>query len=299
MRDLYILSRKRDVNAHFPAWALSPAAETEFLRGRASKRVGTSRALSVRRERAALDDARIDNPSSGLLPYRIACHTSTYRSSCRIGSLSNPCRNGDDNTVSLGRSTGGAAVPGGAGGPAGAAGREGKLAEAEPLVRAALDGLKAQMGEHHPSTLAAVETLADLRRRQGKLDEAEPLCRAAVQGRRAQLGDSHPRTLASIRGFANLLKEQGKAHDGGKEHSSTVRIVQEEGELIALRRATPRLSEVLQAEKGSKLRSKSRVVAALRGSMEVGSGVRGSAVGSLNNYALVLRCALDTTTPSR
>ena len=54
---------------------------------------------------------------------------------------------------------------------------QGKLAEAEPLLRRALKGCEQQLGAQHPSTLTVVNNLAMLLQAQGKLAEAEPLFR--------------------------------------------------------------------------------------------------------------------------
>ncbi|KAJ1637412.1 hypothetical protein T492DRAFT_586746 [Pavlovales sp. CCMP2436] len=75
----------------------------------------------------------------------------------------------------------------------------GKLAEAEPLYRRALDEREKQLGASHPDTLTS-----------GKLAEAEPLYRCALAGREKQLGASHPSTLASVNNLGRLLKAQGK-----------------------------------------------------------------------------------------
>ena len=54
---------------------------------------------------------------------------------------------------------------------------QGKLAEAEPLFRRALEGFEQQLGAQHPDTLISVNNLAQLLKAQGKLAEAEPLFR--------------------------------------------------------------------------------------------------------------------------
>jgi tetratricopeptide (TPR) repeat protein len=60
---------------------------------------------------------------------------------------------------------------------------QGKLAEAEPLYRRALEGREQQLGAHHPSTLTSVNNLAMLLRTQGKLAEAELLYRRYASSR--------------------------------------------------------------------------------------------------------------------
>jgi hypothetical protein len=89
-------------------------------------------------------------------------------------------------------------------------GTQGKLAQAEPLLGAALEGYRRLFGNDNPNTLASINNLAGLLREQGKLTEAEPLNRQALEGRRRVLGNDHPSTLYSINSLANLLLEQGK-----------------------------------------------------------------------------------------
>ena len=87
---------------------------------------------------------------------------------------------------------------------------QGKLDEAEPLCREALDASRATLGDRHPDTLTSISNTASLLQDQGKLDEAELLCREDLDARRATLGDRHPATLISIGNTASLLKAQGK-----------------------------------------------------------------------------------------
>ena len=52
---------------------------------------------------------------------------------------------------------------------------QGKLLEAEPLYREALEASRATLGDRHPSTLVSIGNMAALLEAQGKLVEAEPL----------------------------------------------------------------------------------------------------------------------------
>ena len=58
---------------------------------------------------------------------------------------------------------------------------QGKLAEAEPLSREALEAKREVHGDRHPGTLASISNLAVLLMDQGKLAEAEPLFREALE----------------------------------------------------------------------------------------------------------------------
>ncbi len=71
---------------------------------------------------------------------------------------------------------------------------QGKLGEAEPLFREALDGQRRTLGDSHPDTLLSINNLASLLQAQGKFSEAEALFREALDGFRRVLGDAHPHT---------------------------------------------------------------------------------------------------------
>jgi tetratricopeptide (TPR) repeat protein len=87
---------------------------------------------------------------------------------------------------------------------------QGKLDEAAPLYREALEARRATLGDRHPSTLVSIGNMASLLQAQGKLDEAAPLSREALEASRATLGDRHPSTLVSMNNMASLLRAQGK-----------------------------------------------------------------------------------------
>ena len=87
---------------------------------------------------------------------------------------------------------------------------QGKLAEAEPLYRRALEGRTRQLGADLLDTLQTVANLALLLMGQGKLTEAESLCRRALEGNERQLGASHQSTLISVNNLALMLNDRGK-----------------------------------------------------------------------------------------
>ena len=60
-----------------------------------------------------------------------------------------------------------------------AAHKEGKLQEAEPLLRKALKSQEEVLGPKHPDTLTSLHDLGNLLMSMGKHREAEPLCRRA------------------------------------------------------------------------------------------------------------------------
>ena len=93
---------------------------------------------------------------------------------------------------------------------AGLAGRllsdQGKLGEAEPLLRRALEGKERTLGPDHSDTLISVNNLASLLKAQGKLGEAEPLLRRALEGQERALGPDDSSTLTSVNNLARLLQ---------------------------------------------------------------------------------------------
>ena len=86
---------------------------------------------------------------------------------------------------------------------------QGRLDEAEPLLREALQGRRAKLGDTHPTTLQSVQKLAGLLEAQGHLKQAESLYQEALEGRRGKLGKDHADTLASANSLADLLKSHG------------------------------------------------------------------------------------------
>jgi serine/threonine protein kinase/Tfp pilus assembly protein PilF len=87
---------------------------------------------------------------------------------------------------------------------------QGKLTEAEPYYRQALEGFRRALGDDHTDTLSSISNLGVLLEQQGKLAEAEPYAREALEVRRRVLGDDHPSTLFSINNLGVLLEAQGK-----------------------------------------------------------------------------------------
>ena len=65
---------------------------------------------------------------------------------------------------------------------------QGRLAEAEPLFKRALEARERVLGKEHPETLLGVNNLAALFQAQGRLAEAEPLYKRALEARERVLG---------------------------------------------------------------------------------------------------------------
>ncbi len=87
---------------------------------------------------------------------------------------------------------------------------QGKYAEAELLVRRALEIMEAALGPEHPHVATTLNNLAALLQAQGKYAEAEPLYRRALAIDEAALGPEHPSVAAMLASLAFLLEAQGK-----------------------------------------------------------------------------------------
>jgi non-specific serine/threonine protein kinase/serine/threonine-protein kinase len=87
---------------------------------------------------------------------------------------------------------------------------QGKLAEAEPYWREALEKSRRVLGEEHPNTLIFMNNMGFLLQAQGKLDQAEPYYREALEKRRRVLGEEHPNTLGVTGNLGRVLQQQGK-----------------------------------------------------------------------------------------
>lgn len=92
----------------------------------------------------------------------------------------------------------------------GFASRTGKLDEAEPLYRKAVEIGDAVLGPQHPDLATWLNNLATLVRDRGDPDAAEPLQRRAVSIGERVLGPSHPDLGAQVINLASLLSMQGE-----------------------------------------------------------------------------------------
>jgi tetratricopeptide (TPR) repeat protein len=82
-------------------------------------------------------------------------------------------------------------------------------AEAEALLRRALEGQEHTLGKEHPDTLTSVNNLAILLQRKGDYAGAEALQRRALEAQERTLGKEHPDTLRSMHNLAILLNSKG------------------------------------------------------------------------------------------
>lgn len=72
---------------------------------------------------------------------------------------------------------------------------------------------KQVLGEEHPDTLAALNSLANALDYQGKSAEAEPLFRRCLEIQKRVLGEEHHETVFTLNNLALVLRAQGKLDD--------------------------------------------------------------------------------------
>ena len=82
---------------------------------------------------------------------------------------------------------------------------QGRLSEAEPLLRDALGRLTATLGESHPVTTVAIYDLGQLYIAVGKLEDAEELQLRELEISTELMGEDHPEVLTSMQGLAKTL----------------------------------------------------------------------------------------------
>lgn len=83
-------------------------------------------------------------------------------------------------------------------------------AEAEKLLRQALDARKFKLGNDHPVCFESMHELAVLYKEQARYDQAERLLLEAVEGRRLKLGDKHLHAQESIINLIGLYQAWNK-----------------------------------------------------------------------------------------
>lgn len=91
--------------------------------------------------------------------------------------------------------------------------RRADYAQAERLLRRALELYEFNLGTEHPDTARSLDNLAELYRLQGRYAEAEPLQRHALAIRERVQGSERPDTAHSLNNLALLLSNEGKDAD--------------------------------------------------------------------------------------
>ena len=69
------------------------------------------------------------------------------------------------------------------------------------------------LGDRHPDTLSAIDSMATLLEDMGQLEEARPLYEEALRARRETLGNRHQETLLSISNMGQLLQAMGQLEE--------------------------------------------------------------------------------------
>jgi len=137
---------------------------------------------------------------------------------------------------------------------------EGALAEAEPLLREAMDGRRRVLGENHVNTLISMNNYAALLLAEQKLEEAEPIFRDALEKSQIILGEDHPYTLSFMMNVGNVLRDKGALPDAediyrvtrqrrdqvlGSEHPETLAAVEALGAVLITRRSFDEAASLL------------------------------------------------------
>ncbi|MEW6471475.1 MAG: tetratricopeptide repeat protein [Actinomycetota bacterium] len=89
----------------------------------------------------------------------------------------------------------------------------GRLDEAEPLLRRAVDAMEAALGPESADVAAASHQLAVLMASNGQVAEAEGWYRRALAIRRRVLGDGHPAVAATLHNLAVLCESLGRSEE--------------------------------------------------------------------------------------
>ena len=91
--------------------------------------------------------------------------------------------------------------------------RTNRLAEAEPLMRRALEIDEVAFGKQHPTVAIRLSNLAQILERTGRNEEAEPLIRRALEIDVAAFGEQHPTVAANLCNLAILFKETNRIEE--------------------------------------------------------------------------------------
>ena len=83
----------------------------------------------------------------------------------------------------------------------------GQFAEAEPLMRRALEIDEKNLGPEHPNAAIRLNNLAQLLHETNRLEEAEPLMRRALEIDEKNLGPEHPNAAIRLNNLARLLHD--------------------------------------------------------------------------------------------
>ncbi|QOC23287.1 serine/threonine protein kinase [Wenzhouxiangella sp. AB-CW3] len=114
--------------------------------------------------------------------------------------------------------------------------REQQYAEAEPLLREAIEAQRELYGEGHPLTSQAINNLGGSLRQQGRPEEALPHYQYSLELFREHFGQEHPQTIFATYNLGNCHRDLGQYEEAvelhrqalalGEEHLSQNRHVQ-------------------------------------------------------------------------
>jgi len=85
-----------------------------------------------------------------------------------------------------------------------------RYAEAEPLLKRALEIREKALGPGHPDVAQSRNNLASLYHSQGKYAEAEPLFKRSLAIREKTLGPEHPSVATLLENYAVLLRKTNR-----------------------------------------------------------------------------------------
>ena len=105
--------------------------------------------------------------------------------------------------------------------------RRGKIAEAEPYLRATLDIQERTMGRDHPVLATTYTNLANVYLLQKRFVDAEPLYARALEIRRRVLGPRHASVAETLDGMANLNLEANRLDAAERLFREALSIYQE------------------------------------------------------------------------
>ena len=140
---------------------------------------------------------------------------------------------------------------------------EGKLAEAEPLLRKTLAVMERTQGPDHPEIAIALAALSELVMRKGDIAEGMALAVRAYEMDNRIYGPNHPSTAKSLFNVAHAMADEGKYDEAAERIQKTIAILEAAlgpehidlanavDELGVIRRHQDRLEEALKLHERS------------------------------------------------
>ena len=104
-------------------------------------------------------------------------------------------------------------------------------AEAESLLRQALEIRRTTLGEEHPRYATSLNNLARILQETDQSAEAEPLYRQALEIRRTTLGAEHPDYAVSLNNLARILQETDQSARQSRSTDTPWRLSEQHWEM--------------------------------------------------------------------